>query len=690
MGSRITVNNYIVNLLGSIRKMRSAWLVMVLFAQNLLMFRLHYFGGGSFTGDFTKTYHAVVYNWMEMVKCRVDTTWVPFAGMGYPLEMNLQSGLYYPVFMLFSLMGCVYSVYSAIVIQCAHVLFGAIGAMLASKGFGMRWRASLFSGLAYQSFGCFVLNSMHPDIIRSFALIPWLCVPVFAKWKHPSLLFKWMCVFQPVIVYMFWTGGYVGLTISTLFVFGLVVLFKAVVSRDLRFGAVLLLSYVAGTLLASVAILPPIIQSAEIARSSVGNIQYDLMRLRDLGALVFRTDTGILVGHDPSMRSMYIGVPAVLLIVSGFSCAFKANKWLWFLVGVSWMMASGQLLDLVKDLVPSLGYSRFIFSDYKAMICLPLIFMASYVIDCIELGVCRPNMVAVFVACIAIVWVNFAAVGPSSDSNWLILNCATCLVLIFFLGRSGSFVAVFLLMIMVGVDWGRVHWRSESFLLEGGQRFFNDGALYQQPPVSFGVYQNALRNELLNPPEQRSARLDVSEFGYCWRGYYSGEYLVRDWSGPMQYKRHRMILADSVLLDFAKQEWGMRLVESNGALGASVLPIAVGGVRPLRYKTNRLEYALNLNRNAFLVENEIYWLGWRCFLRNEQTGEVRVILPREFNGFRGWEFPAGNWFAVEVYTPPYRRVACATTCLGVVILILNGFLFLRRPENRVDVNRRVF
>jgi hypothetical protein len=69
---------------------------------------------------------------------------------------------------------------------------------------------------------------------------------------------------------------------------------------------------------------------------------------------------------------------------------------------------------------------------------------------------------------------------------------------------------------------------------------------------------------------------------------------------------------------------------------------------------------------------------------------VRVILPREFNGFRGWEFPAGNWFAVEVYTPPYRRVACATTCLGVVILILNGFLFLRRPENRVDVNRRVF
>jgi hypothetical protein len=54
--------------------------------------------------------------------------WIPFQFMGYPLPMNLQSGLYYPPFWIFPAIGAGYSLHRAVVLQCLHVGAGALGA----------------------------------------------------------------------------------------------------------------------------------------------------------------------------------------------------------------------------------------------------------------------------------------------------------------------------------------------------------------------------------------------------------------------------------------------------------------------------------------------------------------------------------------------------------------------------------
>ncbi|HEY7370307.1 MAG TPA: hypothetical protein VIA29_10500, partial [Thermoanaerobaculia bacterium] len=96
--------------------------------ENFAVFARHYFGSYGFPWDFSGGYYATVAFWTSAVTHRLFPDWMPFQSMGYPFPINLQNGLWYPPFWLFPALGIPYTLKAAIVLQCLHVLLGAVGA----------------------------------------------------------------------------------------------------------------------------------------------------------------------------------------------------------------------------------------------------------------------------------------------------------------------------------------------------------------------------------------------------------------------------------------------------------------------------------------------------------------------------------------------------------------------------------
>jgi len=98
---------------------------LLLACQNIVLFWPHYVHDAGFPFDFSLSYFAVARFWITGLQHGSLPQWVAQQAMGYPLFMNLQSGLFYPPFWLIVLIGQVYTLHTAVVVQCLHVLAGA-------------------------------------------------------------------------------------------------------------------------------------------------------------------------------------------------------------------------------------------------------------------------------------------------------------------------------------------------------------------------------------------------------------------------------------------------------------------------------------------------------------------------------------------------------------------------------------
>src|SRR5262249_40107297 len=135
------------------RRLRGIVPLAVLLAQNVGIFWSHYFRGFGFPWDFLGSYYAMVAYWTSSVRLGSFPQWVPYQSMGYPLAITLQAGLFYPPFWVFPLLRAGYSVHRAVVLQCLHVLAGAIGCFLLLRRAGRSRLEATAGAFAFQLFG---------------------------------------------------------------------------------------------------------------------------------------------------------------------------------------------------------------------------------------------------------------------------------------------------------------------------------------------------------------------------------------------------------------------------------------------------------------------------------------------------------------------------------------------------------
>jgi hypothetical protein len=659
--------------------MRNKAIFLVLFIlilQNIFFFFRHYFQGYAFPWDFCQTYHAVPYHWIELIRLGIDTSWIPFAGMGYPLFMNAQSGFFYPFFWLFVIFDHAYTFHAAVVMQGLHVLFGGFGAVICARLLGLGWWHALLAGVLYQCFGGFYSNAEHPDIVRSYALIPWLLSPIFADWDQlkQSRLLKTSIAILPFFVYCAWSGGYPGISIATCFIVGSVVFTRLLFGNDKKIGIIILLAYIAGTLFASIMLLPMAMQVFEVTRASQTQKQvFDFLLPSDIFALVYRVDNPYFA-HNIAMRSLFVGIPVIALLLRGLKNWRLWNKWILFSCLLAVLMSTGLIHTIAVKIFPPFGFSRFVMADYRGFIGLGVILLSVSSLQYIENTNRKDNYIWAVIL-LLFLWIgnNLLSINGGGwfgdGMRMLAILLATILVLEPLQAKK-PFLVIPALIIIALFDWTRVNWSAIYFAMEQGQE-------YCETASNRIANRTLLGQRLENNSECRPARINIegSDFlHFSWRGYYSGEYMLQDSSGPMQFRRQQILMSKTSFVNFATLPWHMVTIPKINNIDdiANIDEIDFqsaisANAKCISYGTTEIHHTIDIQTPSLVVENEIYWLGWQAKLINTNNKAYEDINAIDINGFRAWYLPAGKYDMIETYKTPYKKRALLLTIFGLLI-----------------------
>src|SRR6266487_6374532 len=348
---------------------------------NLIIFRSHYFGKDCFPWDFWKTYYAIIPFWTTAVSQHVLPEWVPFSGMGFPFFINLQSSFFYPPLWLFVVPGIHYTLHAAVIMQCLHVLWGAWGAFLLLRVLTDDWRSALFGALAYQFFGGFYCNAEHMDIVRAYAWLPWL---FWAATVKGTLQIRNLLL--PVIVYCVTTASYPGNVVSHSFLVGVYLLYQFYQpsARSDRRSVLIIVGLLAlGFILSLVALGPAFLLRDQLTRASA-KLPTASLAFQDWLSLIapWTFGTMLIPGYlgDPSMISVFVGLPTIMLIILIQRTTAKRFTVWWVLLILAGVLAFGKLSILYRGsltILPILGFSRMASSDYRGVVGLALIVLAS-------------------------------------------------------------------------------------------------------------------------------------------------------------------------------------------------------------------------------------------------------------------------------------------------------------------------
>jgi hypothetical protein len=665
---------------------------LLLAGQNLGIFFWHYFKGSIFPWDFVQTYFAVPYFWIASLRSGVFPTWVPFQAIGYPLQMFLQSGLFYPPLHFFVGTGVPYSLEAAVVFQCLHVLLGACGAFVLLRRFGLTPGPALFGAFAYQLFGGFYANAEHVDIVRGYALTPWLFAGLQRDRREgPPKATLFPVVAVPLGTFLLFTGGYPGQAMAAMAMGVLFVAAQFTVDRCgpsprtlapgwafSRVGLLLL-----GMLLAAVHFLPAFLMRGELERHvSAAQQMRSFLSIRHLLTL-FNSVNHPVLSQDISMRSLYVTLPVVALLFFLTRATIVAvMPWLVVWAAGLLMISGGPVYRIVVTILGPLGLSRFPSGDYRFFVCFPLILAAAHAVaqpvrlsrrSLAVRGACFLLLVGSSIPLLRIQpWIGTDAAG--------LVVLALALAAVLGLQRSRQFPLPWLLallMLFAAADGWRVRsdekltWRVDGWL--GTYAWLTHVDLHAPP--------RDLIEQITGNVRPRPARQDP-EKGYKFLGYLNGQYYMRDVSGGMQLRRQRSLLADETFRAFALLPSSWLIFPLPGDVTAADFKAGVAALagtdadrraRLLAFRPDGADYSIRSSDGFLLVENESYFPGWSAL-----AGGIRYEASDVF-GFRGWKLPPGDYRLTTQFRMPYLRTSAAiSSCALAVWLGVMLAQFVRR------------
>lgn len=659
------------------------WLApLILIAVHATVFFDHYFSGFGFPNDFRLTAHAVPFYWITCVQSGFFPQWVPFQAMGYPLAMNLQSDIYYPPLWTVVASGQAYSLKTAVILQCLHVLVGAWGAYALARRRGLGVYFALLAAIAYHSFGGFYSNAQHVHIVRTYALIPWVIAGLTLARDKRIDPFQVLCA--PLAMYLLWTGGYTGGALAVL-ALGPLYVASQLLGPGSRFEpsqwrsaawAVGLL--VLGTLMASVQLVPAWIFREELLRYHESAAQeMNFLTLRHLATLVapYLTDALTL---DPSMRSAFVTAPVLIGLAYATRRTFAEHFPLYVLGAAALLVVTGSpLYTLLTKLLPPLGYSRFPSADFRALAALPMTVLAAAHFERLLTDRAAPAAALTRLALGAGAAVALCAVlapeplQQASLTSGLLLAAGALIHAS--LKRASAVRTCLILCAAVAVSGLLYHkendktWRVADFEAAYERLYdqFSDdsGTVYTYRKEVVGAA--ALRARLKTPLTERPARRE-SQIGFIpdvtfwsWRGYYTGAFMMTDYTSGMQLRHPWGVLRHPFVRSFMTRpsNW-LTLAPDTPLTDADQLSSAVAedrrdraSVRMTRFEPHGSVYEISAGAPFTLVENELHFSGWSGRLSTGQKLDARSAGAL----LRSWDLPAGDYTLTTRFEMPWLK-----------------------------------
>jgi hypothetical protein len=673
--------------------------IAILAAVNVVIFRNHYFGTDCFPWDFWKLYYAIIPFWTTAVGQHLLPEWVPFEAMGYPLFLNLQSSFFYPPLWLFVLPGFHYSLHVAVIVQCLHVFWGACGAFFLLRVLTNDWRSALFGSLAYQFFGGFYSNAEHMDIIRAYSWLPWLFWGATVKETLGIRNFL-----LPAIFFCVATASYPGNLISHSFLVGVYLLwqFYQPSERSNRRDVLVVAGLLGlGLMLSAVAIGPAFLLRDQLTRASVKlpTASWSFPQwLSLITPWVFEELPIPGYGGDVSMISAFVGVPAVMLIMLIPGKTAKRYAVWWLLLILAATLALGHLstvYNIAVAIVPVLGLSRMASSDYRGVVGLALIVLSSASLsEFLAATKDRQRQLVQqrfkYLCLVPLVVMSgvFGVFMPEQEIIWLaMIWAATLAALRLQWSKPLAWQRISYALLCALVLAGGWHVLSvSSWTWTAGGTDVND--LYRRRAgFSTSAWPLPIAEKVHGMPT-RPARVDRKRADFSWSGYLDGTYQMNDWSNTV-LKARAQIEASSVLRQYMRlpltvtvfpqtQEVSLAKVRERLAQDPAT---PQSEVVPAKYGVNTIIYDVTLAANSVIVENEVWFPGWkgRLLQKSKNTDIQAVSVDKTL---RAWRLPAGQYTLITEFRTPYLRGCIILSIIGLAIY--SGLLLIRYRTGRVS------
>jgi hypothetical protein len=669
------------------RARRITLVVVLLALENLWFLSGHYRGTLRFPYDFAVTYHSVPFYWQGVARAGEFPHWIPYQAYGYPMSLNLQSGLFYPPLWFFPASGVTYSLHAAAILESLHFLVGGLGAFAFARARRMSFTTALIAAFAYQAFGGFFCNAQHVDIARGYAILPWLLAALTleddgsigwsrAWWVVPAVFFLMTGVYPgqafPCLAFSF---GYLAVQIAEARIN------RRAVAAAVRAAAVRAFAIVFGLALTAVSLLPIALQRGEIDRVE------DTSKLTRLYAGLNHFLTTLFPYHTPqiegdlSMRSFFITIPVLFGVFLLRRQSLRQHCSLLFvsLAAVA-MVASSTIFELVARFVPMLGVSRFPIADYRALVALPVLLLGAHAI-----GELFERRIA---------------------SRSLILSIALFVLLVVMGGHRLHWFAfnwrfVFVIAAVIGLALATLVRRIPSWLLvtsviplmlfDSNRMHFADTQMWRQPleHKPYKRYAKELVAAIRTKNVERPARVPATFQGQAQRGfpvldgYLRGVYNNDDYSASEHLRAVVALRASPELSAYLMRASEPKVVAaSTPDAMAALAATTIGSATTRRYAAEKVRYQVSTPVDGVLIENEPSFPGWHAYLDCAHAKELSP-LPAYWP-LRAWRLPQGEHKVCLRYSTPGFRAALAISLACLALWIAAGaWLLWRRRVTRL-------
>jgi len=692
----------------------------VLLLENLVVFFRHYFLGAAFPWDFLGGYYAAPAFWTSAIASGKFPRWVPYQWLGYPISLNVQTGLFYPPLWLFPLFHVPYTLAAAVALQCGTVFAGALGMYFFLRLLVGSRREALVGAFAFQLFGGFYSNAEHVDIVRAFALSPWLLWALTARRSDRAIPARFLAI--PPLFFLFATGAYPGATIAVFLIVALYIALEALRDRArvsgtdadaarapawrLRSAAAVILVGV-GAAMASVTLGPPLLFRREFARISLGPPSQMSFGLVHLAGTVM---TNEWLPGDISMTSTFVGL---VLVAALFLARLSALRRVWPVLavgGFAGLMAGGPaspLYRIVRGVLPLVGASRFPIADYRVFVAIAIVAAGSASLAVLRRRPLSSRALALRLGALAVfsAWALLAAYKghetalPIAEAAAALALAAAAVTLWMRrrgrpggggLGGAGSaWAAPAVLLALCGLDAAR-------FLRETERTWVVPRALEVCRSFCAPISTLHDRGEIVAPnvldglDGPRPARLESLD-GYRASGYLLGTFNIRD-NGNMVLETKRALDATAWTRAYIRAPWSAILLDPAKAKGpagwwvpppdsaARARASALGSVAVVHSGLDHAEYDVDLPAETLFVENESWFPGWTATV---PEGGRRISAEPANRGLRAWRLPAGRYRLETRFRLPGFRGLAALSVFAAIFWIASAVVWrfaLRRED----------
>jgi hypothetical protein len=570
---------------------------MFLFIQNIAIFWQHYFNNVGFPWDFPTTYYAWPAFWTTSISMGIFPQWIPYQAMGYPFAINAQAGFYYPIFWIFALLHIPYTLHAAVIVQIFHVLFGSIGMFLLLKLIFKSSRYAFIGAAAFQFFGGFYSNAEHSDIIRAFAIAPWLFYVFKINLDKPSITRR--ILFIPIVIYFLATGAYPGNFISSIFILSIFLCLETfqaylkVKHRALKVGVAAAGLMILGLSMALVHLGPIWQEKNELTRfTNYASQLHAGLGIQDIPALFMSSSS--IVG-EPSMISTFVTLP--MLVFASFIPIMAIKKhWVFVVVLIlSVLMVAGPnspFWQTITSAVPALKLSRFPSSDYRVVVAIPIVILGTAGLKAIiECGLSWKEFS--LRAAFAMTWFSLGVYSLYSAVNFFVIQNSQIFISFqvttaaFILLAIILFIVYYLLLSRKKRLLKNISGTSKPIILTGtalvivfllilfdGFRVVSDMQTWKETPYNRLYINNNVPLEkngklitysiFQNIPVERPARAATDPAGgfFTWLGYLQGSYQMQDHTNEI-LKARSIVEANNVYRQYMLMKWTPILVSPN-------------------------------------------------------------------------------------------------------------------------------